>query len=250
MTDYTEAAHRFASETRNHEMTVLLDNGMYRHLRFANPKSSLYWYEISTAPNQLVFSGDGDSFVFRLATDMFEMFRQSAASGDINATYWAEKCRTGNARSYSRERFEEYVWKQVAEREQYYRGLRDGVQEEIFTSPVFDVDYESAALMAALGFEHHLVASRDDRGNRDTFRFRHIHEWDLKDFDWWFLFACHAIKDAIEKYDATICGSRCPEHPEHYCRRSPGHQAGICRDVKQKGFESCTWDPAKKAVLR
>lgn len=39
------------------------------------------------------------------------------------------------------------------------------------------------------------------------------------------------------------CGSQCPEH-EHTCRRSPGHQRGICRDEKQKGTESCTWDPA------
>ncbi|WP_069630838.1 hypothetical protein [Streptomyces niveus] len=38
------------------------------------------------------------------------------------------------------------------------------------------------------------------------------------------------------------CGSQCPEH-EHTCRRSPGHQRGICRDEKQKGTESCTWDP-------
>lgn len=249
MSDYPEIAARFARETRHHEMTVLLDQGMYRHLRFANPKSSLYWYEITTTPNQLVFSGDGESFTFRLGLDMFEMFRHSAASGDINATYWAEKCRTGNARSYSRERFEEYVWKQVADAEPYYRALRDDVREEIFDDAMYDVDYESAALMAVLGYTYHLSRRPDAKGNRVPFRFKYIHEWDLQDFDWWFLFACHAIADAIAKYDATICGSRCPEHPEHYCRRSPGHQPGICRDVKQKGFESCTWDPAKKAVL-
>lgn len=54
----------------------------------------------------------------------------------------------------------------------------------------------------------------------------------------------------LPEYDATICGSRCPEHAEHYCRRSPGHQPHICRDRKQKGTESCTWDAARstKAV--
>lgn len=38
-----------------------------------------------------------------------------------------------------------------------------------------------------------------------------------------------------------ICGSRCPDH-DHVCLRSPQHQRGICRDQKQKGTESCTWD--------
>lgn len=46
----------------------------------------------------------------------------------------------------------------------------------------------------------------------------------------------------------TICGSHCPVH-EHVCQRSPQHQPGICRDRKQKGTESCTWDPEREGVL-
>ncbi|MEU5496111.1 hypothetical protein [Streptomyces griseofuscus] len=46
-----------------------------------------------------------------------------------------------------------------------------------------------------------------------------------------------------------ICGSQCPEH-DHRCLRSPGHQKHICRDEKQKGTESCTWDSVAKAVTR
>ncbi|WP_458089313.1 hypothetical protein [Streptomyces malaysiensis] len=203
MTEYPEIAQRFARETANHQMTVLLDQGLYRHLRFANPESGLYWYEITTTPGQLVFSGDGESFVFRLAPDMFEMFRRSAESGGINATYWAEKCKTGNAKSYSRERFEEYVWKQVADAEQYYKALRDNVREEIFNDPVYDVDHESAALIVVLGYEYRWDVKPNALGNRDSFRFKYVHEWELKDFDWWFLFACYAISDAIVQYDAA-----------------------------------------------
>lgn len=247
MTDYPEIAQRFARETAKHQMTVLHDDGYYRHLRFANPESSLYWYEITTSPGQLTFSGDGESFVFRLALDMFEMFRRSAESGGINAGYWAEKCKTGNAKTYARERFEEYVWKQVADNETYYPGLREDVQEEIFDSLVYDVDHESSALLAALGYAYFTDPDQTPTGSRQ-FRFKYVHEWQPQDFDWWFLFACYAIDDAITKYDASICGSRCPEHAEHYCRRSPGHQAGICRDKKQKGTQSCTWDPARKQV--
>lgn len=43
--------------------------------------------------------------------------------------------------------------------------------------------------------------------------------------------------------DQQICGSRCPEHVGHFCQRSPRHCSN-CRDQKQKGTESCSWDPA------
>jgi hypothetical protein len=44
------------------------------------------------------------------------------------------------------------------------------------------------------------------------------------------------------RLDAPVCGSRCPvrDH-DHGCARSPGHLSE-CRDVKQKGRESCSWD--------
>ncbi|MEU9218808.1 hypothetical protein AB0D47_19930 [Streptomyces sp. NPDC048376] len=202
MSDYSKSAARFARNTASHRMTVLHDDGLYRHLRFTNPDSSLYWYEITTTPGQLVFSGDGDTFAFRVAPDMFEMFRRSAESGGINPQYWAEKCRTGNAYTYSRDRFEEYVEKQVVSNEPFYPGLRDDVRDEIFDSPVYDVDHEPAAVMTVLGYEFHLpLGQNPDR--RGPFRFSYVHAWELKDFDWWFLFACHAISDAIVKYDAA-----------------------------------------------
>ena len=66
-----DSAKRFKSETKHHVMEIVHDDGLYRHLRFTNPKSDLYWFEITTTPGQLAFSGDGESFVFRLAPDMF-----------------------------------------------------------------------------------------------------------------------------------------------------------------------------------
>lgn len=41
----------------------------------------------------------------------------------------------------------------------------------------------------------------------------------------------------------TVCGSPCPQH-DHRCLRSPGHTT-LCRDQKQKGTQSCDWDPKK-----
>lgn len=200
MNDYADSAARFKRETAKHEMMITRDDGLFRQLRFADPQSGLYWYEITTTPGQLTFSGDGASFVFRLAPDMFEMFRRTSMPGEINPQYWAEKCKTGNARSYSRERFEEYVERQVAENESYYKGLRDDVREEIFDSPIYNVDHEPAALMTVLGYEYWPDSNPEHRG---PFRFRGVYEWDVQDWDWWFLFACYAINDAITQYDAA-----------------------------------------------
>lgn len=41
------------------------------------------------------------------------------------------------------------------------------------------------------------------------------------------------------------CATPCPRH-DHRCDRSPSH-CGPCRDVKQKGTETCSWEAA---VLR
>lgn len=197
MTDYPDVTARFEAETKQHEMTVLLDQGLYRHLKFQGPRNELYWFEIVTAPGQLTFSGDGDSFVFRATEDMFELFRQSTASGGINAGYWAQKVRTGNAKSYSRKRFEAQVEKQIAAAEARFPGLRDDVEEEVYDSALYDVSYESSAFMAVLGYEYQAPESTGD-----PFRFRYVYEWDLQDLDWWFLFACHAVVDGIRRYDA------------------------------------------------
>lgn len=41
----------------------------------------------------------------------------------------------------------------------------------------------------------------------------------------------------------STCGLPCPQH-EHACARSP-HHCGPCRDVKQKGDETCAWEKAQ-----
>jgi hypothetical protein len=195
-----DAAQRFARETAKHQMTVMQDGGLYRTLRFANSDSSLYWYEITTTPGQLVFSGDGDSFVFRLAPDMFDMFRSSYQGGDLNIGYWAERCRTSNAKSYSRELFAQYVEKQVADAEPYYPGLREDVECEVFEND--NVDREPDAVRAAATYAYFLDHDKNPE-RRPAFCFHYVHDWDLQDYDWWFLFACHAIRAGIGQYDAA-----------------------------------------------
>src|SRR5690606_1795679 len=73
-----------------HEMTVLLDDGLYRHLRFARPDSYCMSFSLVTWPGYLAYSGDMGNFVFTRLPDMFAFFRGPLDS--MSRDYWAEKC--------------------------------------------------------------------------------------------------------------------------------------------------------------
>ncbi|MFI1485674.1 hypothetical protein [Streptomyces sp. NPDC020747] len=243
MTDYASSAARFAAETRGHKMTVLLDQGLYRHLAFTDPAGSFYRFDLVTWPHNLMVRGDGFSFAFSVhpTVDLFRLFRESKQA-DINPGYWQEKVTAGrgDVTDWSEEKFRAWVIEEAAAAEARFPGAVEAVTEQILDSEDHNLEYRGTAEYAVGSFDH------------GDFRLRIPDHWEesFDDFSWEFLFACRAIVWGIGQYDASICGSRCPEHADHYCRRSPKHQPGICRDVKQKGFESCTWNPARKAVLR
>ncbi len=94
-----ESKERFERETIDHELTILHDDGLYRHVRCARPGSGIHRFELITWPGHLTISGDVDTaLTFRRADDMFQFFR---GAGDINPGYWAEKI-VGDRRSVER----------------------------------------------------------------------------------------------------------------------------------------------------
>lgn len=192
--------NRFRRETADHAMTVLHDDGLYRHVRFqrqvwrpplaAPQRSSMYWFELITAPGSLIFQGDGDSFVFRRVEDMFEFFRGPV--GDINPSYWGEKLTDGRDRvlKFNSEKFERRV------KDAFVEACRDGGVPSgtglALREDVLDLsDYEHEARRALNEFEH------------KGFRFYDTYEWDFDDYDWWFLWALHGIVWGIAQYDAA-----------------------------------------------
>jgi hypothetical protein len=236
VTDYSESAARFARDTASHEMVVLHDDGVYRHLILREPLHGFYWFELITTPNQLVFSGDGSSYVFRRTTDMFQFFRSGIyrdGSLHINPGYWSEKLTSGReaATSYSMELFEEEVAKTLTDAESDYPGITEAWTEHVESE--FNCEYEEEARRALYEFrygEAYLAkctqcdwefegdsysvaavkarAHRRDAGDKHaapvrdlTFTFSDMDEVQLQDFDWWFLWACQAIVWGIARYD-------------------------------------------------
>jgi hypothetical protein len=189
MSDYPEIAARFKRETARHEMTVLHDDGLYRHVRFQKPGSGLYWFDLVTWPGTLVIRGDiNDAYVFTRIADMFEFFR----GRNIDPGYWSEKLDGDRDRilTYNQDLFERQVKDYVA------AAIRDGsaprgIGREV-TRDIFewgDITHEASARAELESFSY------------EGFRFKDTWEWNFRDWDWSFLWACHAIVWGIARYD-------------------------------------------------
>jgi hypothetical protein len=98
---------RFAEATAGHQMQILHDDGIYRHLRFQNPDCSEYWYDLITAPGTLTITGDMGDFLFRRVEDMFDFFGRRSAT--INGHYWAQKVVAGTTHEFDAGRYKEAI---------------------------------------------------------------------------------------------------------------------------------------------
>jgi hypothetical protein len=194
MSAITASAVRFARETAEHRLTVLHDEGLYRHLRFADPGHGLHYFHLITWPNGLLIRGDGPNFVFSAfpTTDPFDLFKHSASDG-INPGYWQEKVVAGQVKSWSEDKFRAWLASKAADADGRFPGAVDAVREQILYSDFHSTEHESTARHAVASFSH------------GDFRLRFPDEWELSfdDYSWEFLWACHAIVWGIQQYDAA-----------------------------------------------
>jgi hypothetical protein len=233
---FEETAKRFAAEAGNAKMTVLLDDGLHRHLRFVTPHG-FYWFEIVTVPGSLIFRGDGESFVFSCGKDTFELFRHGIhrdGSIHINPGYWDEKLSSERdaAQRYSMEKFDALVAEQLADAETDFPGLTAAWAEHVGEYGEYNTEYESEALRAMHDFDFgektkavcscgksetcpdsldarnwgikHQRQEGEHKVELDTvpgFTFEDIEPRDLQDHYWWFLWALYAICWGIKQYD-------------------------------------------------
>lgn len=183
-------------------MTVLKDDGLYRHLRFKKAGTSFYWFDIVTWPQNLMIRGDMGSFAFSRIEDMFEFFRDSGQ--DINPGYWSEKLTAPDprdAQSYSEDKFRICV-KQAYDDYVEARGQDDPdvwqrIELEILDSE--DCCDESAARDLMLHFDRQV-----GRYDCSPGFFGDAWEWDLRDWKYQFLWCCYAIQHAISSYDKRV----------------------------------------------
>ncbi|GAA4034052.1 hypothetical protein GCM10023063_17480 [Arthrobacter methylotrophus] len=182
----------FAADTAGHQMTVLLDQGLYRHLRFATPGNSIGWYELITTPNLLTINGDMGTFMFSRMEDMLRFFERP--DGSINPGYWAEKIHasSGPAAVYSAKVFTDTVRDAAIDQ-------LDGVDEALH-GQALSVLEEEVLNYAAEGEEE--ARSALDRFSHDLLELTDTWEYNFTNHSFRYLWNLHAIVRGITRYRA------------------------------------------------
>lgn len=195
-----EARDRFFNDTKNHIMTVLRDDGLYRHIRFSIPGSSVYRFDLVTWPGFLAITGDMGSCTFSRVKDMFTFFRAALGQGTkpaetlgINPSYWAEKLVAVDRqgwKEFDQEHFKRVIVEQIREYGDSgkKRKILQDAREEIFS--LIDEDLEGReAMQAAYRF----------KSNGFTFFDLFDHNFEKPTFH--FLWLLWAIVWGIRQYD-------------------------------------------------
>lgn len=195
---YFLSEESFLKDVATHEMVVIRNDGVNRHIRFTRPNTSCYHFDLITWPGVLCYTGDMGTFVFMRMKDMFEFFRTEReykkkhhdSKLAINVGYWAEKViaqdRDG-VEKFSADMFRERIqeWLNSAE-------ASDDVREAVDDEVLSEADNgEYAAYHAAYHFEH------------DGFEFTDFFEVNCKEYTHRFLWCCYALAWGIEKFDQS-----------------------------------------------
>lgn len=201
---YRQSEARFLSDIEGFETTVAQDAGLYRHLRFHRPDTSMYWFDIVTWPGSLVINGDMGAYHFSRMSDMFAFFGERD-HGYINPSYWGEKLQNkGHFLSYSEELFQQRVQEYVDQASaDWPSDVRQQLQGAVDERVLNDFDGRTLDERGAreLLDEFDFLILGD--GRRYSLQFTDTWEWDLRDYDFHFLWCCHAIRWGIQQYVAS-----------------------------------------------
>lgn len=210
---------RFLRDVAKHEMTVIRDDGVHRHIRFKQPDSSNMFFDLVTWPGFLCYSGDMGTYVFQRTQDMFGFFRKNGRLDGINRRYWAEKIEAADNTGVTRHSHDEFMrqindwvdWhaegnkpgddepEQLALWAEAYAELRAEVESEVLSADSNEV----RCFDAANDFEHAGDAWQAFHGPDAKFEFTDFWEVDTKEYTPRFLWCCYALAWGIEQYDAA-----------------------------------------------
>jgi hypothetical protein len=212
----------FLRDVAQHEMIVIHDDGVNRHIRFKQPESGCMHFDLITWPGYLCYTGDMGTYVFQRTTDMFSFFRKGGQLGSIDHSYWAEKVEAADregVRKFSHKKFQDMIRSWVddyaesnlpdeddadatAKHAAAYAELRAAVESEVTCAD----DNSTRCYDAAVDFRHNGDAWQEFHGKDAEFEFSDV--WDgfdyaTKEFTFRFMWCCYALVWGIEKYDTA-----------------------------------------------
>ena len=179
----------FLDSVKNHQMNILLDNGVFRCIEFRDPKDKgRYFFYLSTIPGRLLISGDCGTYVFSRINDMFQFFRGKY----IDFSYWASKADAEDTRGGIR----------VFNVDKLKQQLTDNFNDFKDCWPCSKEDEEEfqEEILNMIEDEHTFVALGSKRLNCGF----EIEPWEYSnvyDLSSRFIWNCYAINWGIDQYD-------------------------------------------------
>ena len=199
---------RFLDDVEKHHTRFIKDDGMYRHIRFQRPGTSIYYFDLITWPGNLCCTGDTGTYVFSRVEDMFTFFRRKAL--EINPGYWSEKCFSqsifGNGiRQFSKDVFESAItseFKYYIEHKREYVDLTDREEIKKFGTEMRAVwdDIKGSIFGAENEYEAMDSVYKYD-GNGEEWLFQDFWETTITEYTHHFLWCLYAIVWGISQYD-------------------------------------------------
>jgi len=190
MTKCTE--QRFLEDVSEHQMTIVRDDDVYRHIHFRKPDTNCFGFDLVTWPGYLCYTGDMGSYVFTRLHDMFEFFHTKPTKTGglyINPTYWGEKCvaidHNHGITEYSQDTLRRYLAERLDDAGATPE-LRQAINDEVLSHAN---DGEQGVRCAVDNFKH------------DEFTFSDFWEVNLHEYTYHFIWSCHALSWGVQKYE-------------------------------------------------
>lgn len=209
----TEA--EFLKDVSEHQMEVIRDDGVYRHVRFKKPGTSCMHFDLITWPGYLCYTGDMGSYVFSRIRDMFEFFRtdrqcqlRDGRTLAINPSYWSEKVEARDRDGV--EEFSEDLFRKALKQE--FDSHFEGREPDDDASEDEKAAFEEKKAEAWEAVEDEIlgVDSLEHEGIGAACRFEHdglefADFWDhrLQDYTYRFMWCCFALAWGIQQYDTA-----------------------------------------------
>ncbi len=195
----------FLKDVADHKLTVLRDDGLYRHLRFKSPDCGCFRFDLITYPGGLLYTGDMGTFVFERTADMLEFFRKGQTTWEekvrhIDRAYWAEKVRASDrdgVMEYSPDLFRVKALHRLVE---WVKSNRDRVSKEDRRT-VWE-DAMEQVIGRADDVEHGAIGAALDFRCLGRSPFADFWEVNCKVYTLRFSWCCLALVWGIDLYDA------------------------------------------------
>ena len=195
--DIPQVKKDFLQSVEEHELIVIRNDDINRHLRFKKPDTICYCFDIITWAGHLCITGDCGTYVFQRIEDMFNFFSNENNELKINTGYWYEKVlaqdRSSGCLKYSENKFKDEIkeWFDSCT-EDSTEERKDCIWEEIEAQVLIQSENHFTAINAAMEFEH------------DGFTFSDFWEVSLEEYTFRYIWNLYAIVWGIQKFNKEI----------------------------------------------